>query len=134
MIVKLPKKKPPLQQFLTDRRTCIEQRGKCNKHNVRTLRCTAPKVALYNQTWFTELTQELTQSDCEMQWISQDNGIINLLKPTGYGMHQQVDTLCPHFIYVFCVCLRTISDLCHLHKKLIGFYNRDEKCLQRGTD
>jgi penicillin-binding protein-related factor A (putative recombinase) len=25
------------------------------------------------------------------------------------------------------------SDLCHLHKKLIGFYNRDEKCLQRGT-
>jgi len=24
--------------------------------------------------------------------------------------------------------------LCHLHLKLIGFYNRDEKCLQRGTD
>jgi hypothetical protein len=24
--------------------------------------------------------------------------------------------------------------LCHLHHKLIGFYNRDEKCLQRGTD
>jgi len=30
--------------------------------------------------------------------------------------------------------LRTNSDLCHLHHKLIGFYNRDEKCLQRGTD
>jgi hypothetical protein len=24
--------------------------------------------------------------------------------------------------------------LCHLQHKLIGFYNRDEKCLQRGTD
>ena len=29
---------------------------------------------------------------------------------------------------------RTNSDLCHLQHKLIGFYNRDEKCLQRGTD
>ena len=25
-------------------------------------------------------------------------------------------------------------DLCHLHHKPIGFYNLDEKCLQRGTD
>jgi len=24
--------------------------------------------------------------------------------------------------------------LCHLQHKLIGFYNRDDKCLQRGTD
>ena len=43
-------------------------------------------------------------------------------------------TLCPHCIYVFCFYLRTNSDLCHLQHKLIGFYNRDEKCLQRGTD
>ena len=28
---------------------------------------------------------------------------------------------------------RTNSDLCHLQHKLIGFYKRDEKCLQRGT-
>ena len=35
--------------------------------------------------------------------------------------------------YVFCIYLRTNSDLCHLHHKLTGFYNRDEKCLQRGT-
>jgi hypothetical protein len=42
--------------------------------------------------------------------------------------------LCPHCVYVFCVCLRANSDLCHLHEKLIGFYNRDEKRLQRGTD
>ena len=43
-------------------------------------------------------------------------------------------TLCPHCIYVFCIYLRTNSDLCHLQYKLIGFHNRDEKCLQRGTD
>jgi hypothetical protein len=30
--------------------------------------------------------------------------------------------------------LRTNSDWCHLQHKLIGFYNPDEKCLQRGTD
>ena len=43
-------------------------------------------------------------------------------------------TLCPHCIYVFCIYQRTNSDLCQLQHKLIGFYNRDEKCLQRGTD
>jgi hypothetical protein len=41
--------------------------------------------------------------------------------PTGYGMHKQVEyfnncALCPHSICVFCTCLRTNSDLCHLHK------------------
>ena len=36
-------------------------------------------------------------------------------------------------IYVFCIYLGTNSDLCHLYHKLIGFYNRDEKCLLRGT-
>jgi len=35
---------------------------------------------------------------------------------------------------MFCIYLRTNSDLCHLQHKLIGFYNRDEKFLQRGTD
>jgi len=35
---------------------------------------------------------------------------------------------------VFCIYLGTNSDLCHLQHKLIGFYNRDEKCLQRFTD
>jgi len=43
-------------------------------------------------------------------------------------------TLCLHCIYVFCIYLRTNSDLCHLQHKLIGFHNRDEKFLQRGTD
>ena len=40
----------------------------------------------------------------------------------------------PYRIYVFCIYLKTSSDLCHLQHKLIGFYNRDEKCLQRGTN
>jgi len=35
---------------------------------------------------------------------------------------------------VFCTYLRKNGDLCHLQHKLIGFYNRDEECLQRGTD
>jgi hypothetical protein len=67
------------------------------------------------------------------------NKTLNHLKLTGYGMHQQVEyfincTLCPYCILCVCISLRTNSDLCHLHKKLIGFSNRDEKCLQRGTD
>ena len=36
--------------------------------------------------------------------------------------------------HVFCIYLSTNSDLCHLQHKLIGFYNRDEKCLLRGTN
>ena len=39
----------------------------------------------------------------------------------------------PHCIYVFCIYLRTNSDFSHLQHKLIGFYNRDEKGLLRGT-
>jgi len=63
---------------------------------------------------------------------------INLLKPTGYMMYHQFNiqqlTLCPHCIYVFCIYLRTNSDFCRFQHKLIGFYNRDEKCLQRATN
>jgi len=64
---------------------------------------------------------------------------VNLLKLTFYLLHQHVltfnnCTLCPHCIYVFCIYLRTNSDLCHLQHKLTGFYNRDEKCLLHGMD
>jgi hypothetical protein len=57
---------------------------------------------------------------------------INLLKPTGYETRQQVEyfnncTLCPFCIYVFCIRLRTKSDLCHLHQKLIGFFITEMK-------
>jgi len=55
---------------------------------------------------------------------------INFLEPTGHVTHhqyniQQLYALAPHCIYVFCIYLRTNSDLCHLQHKLIGFYNRD---------
>ena len=56
----------------------------------------------------------------------------NLLKPTGHVMHQQFNI--QQYIYVFYIYLRTNSDLCHLQYKLIGFYNRDEKCLLRGMN
>jgi hypothetical protein len=56
-----------------------------------------------------------------------DKGILGWL--TGYTLCRQVclglvdigDIQC-----VFCIYLRTNSDLCHLQHKLIGFYNRDE--------
>ena len=65
--------------------------------------------------------------------------LFSLLKPTGHVMRQQFNiqqlyALPTQCIYVFCIYLRTNSDLCHLQHKLIGFYNPDEKCLQRGTD
>jgi len=47
---------------------------------------------------------------------------------------QQLYALPTLYLYVFRIYLRTNSDLCHLQHKLIGFYSRDEKCLQRGTD
>jgi len=34
---------------------------------------------------------------------------------------QQLYALAPHCIYVFCIHLRTNSNLCHLQHKLIGF-------------
>ena len=63
---------------------------------------------------------------------------LNLLKPTGYVMHQQFNiqqlyALPTLYLCVF-IYLRTNKDLCQLQHKLIGFYNRHEKCLQRGTN
>jgi hypothetical protein len=69
-----------------------------------------------------------------------DKRAVDPLKPTGYvtwrtnSLAFNSCTFCPHCIYVFCIYLRTNSDLCHLQLKLTGFYNGDEVCLQRGTD
>jgi hypothetical protein len=52
--------------------------------------------------------------------------------PTGLTFNNYM--LCLHCFYVLCIYLRTKSNLCHLQHKLIGFYNRDEKCLLHGTD
>jgi hypothetical protein len=47
---------------------------------------------------------------------------------------QRLYVLSTPYVRVYFTYLRIKSDLCHLQHKLIGFYNRDEKCLQRGTD
>jgi hypothetical protein len=53
-------------------------------------------------------------------------------------MHQQFNIqqlyILSTRIYVFCMYLRTNSDLCNLQQKLIGLHNRYEKCLQRGKN
>ena len=94
--------------------------------------------------WFVRLFQEMPGQ--YFNWakfpsvhVPSSSLLTNLLKPTGLhdaptGLTFNNCTLCPHCIYMFCMYLKTNSDLCHLHHKLIGFYNRDEKCLQRGTD
>jgi len=71
--------------------------------------------------------------------------LVKLLKPTGHVMHHQFNIqqlyvmptlyLCVLYLYLYLyLYLRTNNDLCHLQRKLIGSCNRDEKCLQRGTD
>ena len=66
------------------------------------------------------------------------DSVINLLKPTGHVMHKQFNIqqlyALPTLYLCLCIYLRTNSDLCHLQHKLIGFYNRDEKCSLRGMD
>jgi hypothetical protein len=48
----------------------------------------------------------------------------NFLKSTGYVMHQQAEYLnnvrSAHTVFMFCISLRTNSDLCHLQHKMIG--------------
>jgi len=65
---------------------------------------------------------------------------LKLVKPTVHYMYSTTSlifnncTLCPHCTFGFRIYLRTNSAFCHLQHKLIGFNNRDEKCLLRGTD
>ena len=62
---------------------------------------------------------------------------INLLNPTGHVMHQQFNIQQLYVLPTLYLCVLYLSekncDLCRLQHKLIGFYNRDEKCLLRGT-
>jgi hypothetical protein len=50
------------------------------------------------------------------------------------GLTVSNPTFCPHCIYVFCVDLTTDSDFGPVKYKLVGFYNRDEKCLLHGKN
>jgi hypothetical protein len=62
----------------------------------------------------------------------------NLLKPTGYVMHQQFNIKHLFVLPTLYLCVLHLSGknsgLGHLNHKVIGVYNRDEKCLLRGTD
>ena len=50
-------------------------------------------------------------------------------------MHQQFNIQQLYVLSTLYLCVLHLSeDLCHLQHKLIGFYNRDEKCLLRGTN
>jgi len=61
----------------------------------------------------------------------------NLLKPTGHVMHHQFNIQQLYVLSTLYLCVLYLSENKQRlvsHHKLIGFYNRDEKCLQRGTD
>ena len=63
---------------------------------------------------------------------------INLLKSTGHVIHQQFNIQQLYVQPTLYLCVLYLSEnkqrLSHLHHKLIGFYNWDEKCLLRGTN
>ena len=64
-------------------------------------------------------------------------GSVNLLKPTGHVMHQQFNIQQLYVLPTLYLCVLYLSEnkqrFVKLKHKLIGFYNRDEKCLLRGT-
>ena len=65
--------------------------------------------------------------------------IFNLLNPTGHVMHQHFNIqqlyVLPHTVFMCFVFIWEQTATCAtVQHKLIGFYNRDEKCLNRGTN
>ena len=62
---------------------------------------------------------------------------IELLKPTDYVKHHQFNIQQMYALPTLYLCALYLSQnkqrLVPLTAKLIGFYNRDEKCLQYGT-
>ena len=72
--------------------------------------------------------------------LFQKKSRINLLKPTGYVMHQQFNIQqLQYALPTLYLCVLYLSEnkqrLVPLKQhKLIGFYNRDEKCLLRGMN
>jgi len=54
-------------------------------------------------------------------------------------MHHQFNIQQLYALPTLYLCVLYLSEnkqrlVCHLQHKLIGFYNPDEKCLERGTD
>ena len=58
---------------------------------------------------------------------------INLLKPAGYVMHQQFNIQQLYVLPTLYLCVLYLSENKQRLVPLICFYNRDEKCLLRGT-
>ena len=62
----------------------------------------------------------------------------NILKTASYVMHQQFNIQQLYVLPTLYLCVLYLSEnkqrLFHLQHRLIGFYNRDEKCLLRGTN
>ena len=90
--------------------------------------CTAYQLGLHTTTFLISLL-------CEAHKIPCAKSTVRFCHLTFYSLLVTLCTnsltfnnctFCPHSIYVFCIYLRTNSDLCHLQHKLIGFYNRDE--------
>jgi hypothetical protein len=50
-----------------------------------------------------------------------------LLRDTPTSLKFNNCTLCPQFMYMFCIYLRTNSNSYHFHHKLLSFYSRVEK-------
>jgi len=72
----------------------------------------------------------------EIDW--EGVGWINLLQPIGYVMNQQFNIQQLYILPTLCLCVLYLSQnkqrLLPHTTCLIGFYNRDEKCLLRGTN
>ena len=64
----------------------------------------------------------------------------NILMPAGYVTHQQFNIQELYALHTPSLCVLYLSENkqrlvpLSLHHKLIGFYNRDVKCLLRGMD
>ena len=67
-----------------------------------------------------------------------DESYINLLKPTGHVMHQQFNIQQLFVLPTLYLCVLYLSEnkqrRVPLTALMVGFYNRDEKCLLRGTN
>ena len=58
----------------------------------------------------------------------------NLLKSTGHVMHQLFNTQQLYVLPTPYLCVLYLSENKQRVVPLIGFYNRDEKCLLRGSN
>ena len=132
----------PLTKNISDGHPSSEKRNHFRVHDDLTTEPQTIIIAFYSLTFcFHQINLNSIRPFCQMQ--PQGGSPLGCLKWTFYSLPVtwctnsltfNNCTFCPHCIYVFCIYLWTNSELCHLQHKLIGFCNRDEKCLLRGTN